>query len=174
MANQATGLLQHLRLLFALSTSLVPTLPMKRSPYEGCEHYSHTRTLWLSWGAPLQWFHGLPSWGGKFAVPATSAAPERKFSLAGNIMTKKRARLSSDDIEGRVATRGLAESEGVDDYQEGSLGVVAICRPHARTHAQTHTLIHKKPSGSYSLFLLCDTKKKLRSFLRLSLLVVQI
>ena len=87
------------------------------------------------------------------AVPATSAAPERTFSSAGNIMTKKRARLSSDDIEGRVATRGLAESEGVDGHQEGSLGAVPTYRPHARTHTQTRTRIHKKPSGSYSLFL---------------------
>jgi len=35
-----------------------------------------------------------------FAVPATSAAaPERMFSSAGNIMSKKRARLSCDHLE---------------------------------------------------------------------------
>ena len=33
------------------------------------------------------------------AVPATSAAPERMFSSAGNIMTKKRVRLSCDHLE---------------------------------------------------------------------------
>jgi len=33
------------------------------------------------------------------AVPATSAAPERMFSSAGNIMTKKRANLSCDHLE---------------------------------------------------------------------------
>ena len=33
------------------------------------------------------------------AVPATSAAPERMFSAAGNIMTKKPARLSCDHLE---------------------------------------------------------------------------
>ena len=33
------------------------------------------------------------------AVPATSSAPERMFSAAGNIMTKKRARLSCDHLE---------------------------------------------------------------------------
>jgi len=33
------------------------------------------------------------------AVPATSAAPERTFSSAGNIMTKKRARSSCDHLE---------------------------------------------------------------------------
>ena len=32
------------------------------------------------------------------AVPATSGAPERTFSSAGNIMTKKRARLSCDHL----------------------------------------------------------------------------
>jgi len=33
------------------------------------------------------------------AVPATSTAPERMFSSVGNIMTKKRARLSCDHLE---------------------------------------------------------------------------
>jgi len=33
------------------------------------------------------------------AVPATSAAPERMFSSGGNIITKKRDRLSCDHLE---------------------------------------------------------------------------
>jgi len=33
------------------------------------------------------------------AVPATSTVPERMFSSTGNIMTKKRARLSCDHLE---------------------------------------------------------------------------
>ena len=33
------------------------------------------------------------------SVPATSAVPERMFSSPGNIMTKKRARLSCDHLE---------------------------------------------------------------------------
>jgi len=33
------------------------------------------------------------------SVPSTSAAPERMFSSAGNIMTKKRVRLSCDHLE---------------------------------------------------------------------------
>ena len=33
-----------------------------------------------------------------FAVPATSAAVEREFSLAGNIITKKRSRLSPETV----------------------------------------------------------------------------
>jgi len=41
-----------------------------------------------------------------------------------------------------VPTRGLGESEGVDDHQEGSPGVVATCRPRARTHTHTNTHTH--------------------------------
>jgi len=33
------------------------------------------------------------------AIPATSAAPERLFSTAGNMMTKKRSRLACDNME---------------------------------------------------------------------------
>jgi len=33
------------------------------------------------------------------AIPATSAAPERLFSTAGNVMTKKRSRLTCDNME---------------------------------------------------------------------------
>ena len=46
----------------------VLTLSTKRPPCGGCacNHCRHTRTLWLSIGAPRHWFHGLPYWGGKF------------------------------------------------------------------------------------------------------------
>jgi len=33
------------------------------------------------------------------AIPATSAAPERLFSTAGNVMSKKRSRLTCDNME---------------------------------------------------------------------------
>ena len=33
------------------------------------------------------------------AIPATSAAPERVFSLSGNTMTKKRTRQTCDHLE---------------------------------------------------------------------------
>ena len=33
------------------------------------------------------------------AIPATSAVPERLFSTAGNVMTKKRSRLTCDNME---------------------------------------------------------------------------
>ena len=33
------------------------------------------------------------------AIPATAAAPERLFSTAGNVMTKKCSRLTCDNME---------------------------------------------------------------------------
>jgi len=33
------------------------------------------------------------------AIPATSAGPERLFSMVGNVMTKKRSRLTCDNME---------------------------------------------------------------------------
>jgi len=33
------------------------------------------------------------------AIPATSAGPERLFSMAGNVMTQKRSRLTCDNME---------------------------------------------------------------------------
>ena len=95
------------------------------------------------------------------AVPATSAAPECMFSSAGNIMTKKRARSFWGT---HVPTRGLAESEGVDNHQEGSLGVVVKCHPHARTHTQTHTHTQKTIWVVFavsSLWQTINTKKEI-------------
>ena len=56
------------------------------------------------------WRHGavhFSTWLGVLvrrvlAVPATSAGPERLFSLAGNVMTKKRSRLTCDNMEDLV------------------------------------------------------------------------
>ena len=36
------------------------------------------------------------------AIPSTSAAPERLFSTVGNVMTKKRSRLTCDNMEDLV------------------------------------------------------------------------
>jgi len=36
------------------------------------------------------------------AIPTTSGAPERLFSMTGNVMTKKRSRLTCDKMEGLV------------------------------------------------------------------------
>ena len=58
-----------------------------------------------------------------------------------------------------VPTRGLAESEGVDGHQEGSLGVVPTGRPQACKHTQTHTRIHKNPLGRIPCFFV-ETNNK--------------
>jgi len=65
-----TGLRVHLELLLVLPSSQALTLPMKRSPCAGCacNLCHHTKTLWLSWGVPFKWFHGLPSWQEKFLL----------------------------------------------------------------------------------------------------------
>jgi len=39
------------------------------------------------------------------AVTATSVAPEHMFSVAGNIMSKKRASLTCDHLEGLIYLR---------------------------------------------------------------------
>jgi len=90
------------------------------------------------------------------AVPATSAAPERMFNSAGNIMTKKRSRLSCDHLEELMYLYEVWPKVREWTAIKNSLGVVPTCRPHARTHTQTHICIHKKPSGSCVLFLRCD------------------
>ena len=43
------------------------------------------------------WLESLPR--RVLAIPATSAAPERLFSSLGNTMTKKRTRLTCDNLE---------------------------------------------------------------------------
>jgi len=97
------------------------------------------------------------------AVPATSAAPERMFSSAGNIMTRRRVRLSCDHLEELMylhevrKKESLAKTEGVDSHQEGSLGAVDSCRPHARTHTQTHTHTQKTIWVIFPVSLLWQT-----------------
>ena len=60
------------------------------------------------------------------AIPATSAAPERLFSTAGSVMTKKRSRLKCDRQHGGVSLspRGVAAGAGVGGGQEDALGVI--------------------------------------------------
>jgi len=68
-----------------------------------------TRTVpFLKDKNPLdEWRRGavhLYSWLGVLArrvlvIPATPAAPERLFSMAGNVMTKKSSRLTYDNME---------------------------------------------------------------------------
>jgi len=137
---------------------------MKRSPYGGCacKQCRHTRTLWLSWGAPLQWFHGLPSWGGKFSLYLPLLLPQSAcFPRLVILWPKNRPHYPVIILRNSCTyTWGLAESEGVDGHQEGSLGVVATCRPHARTHTQTQKTIWVVFPVS-SLWQTINTKKEI-------------
>ena len=59
------------------------------------------------------------------AIPATSAAPERLFSMTGNVMTKKRSRLTCDNMEDLVyLQRGVSTGAGVGGGQEDALEVI--------------------------------------------------
>jgi len=81
-----------------------------------------------------EWYHGAvhsfpSSWLGVLArrvldIPATSAAPERLFSTAGNVMTMKRLRLKCDNMEELVYLHKVAAGAGVGDGQEDALGVI--------------------------------------------------
>jgi len=79
------------------------------------------------------------------AVPATSAAPKRMFSAAGNIMTKKRARLTCNHLEELIylyeVWPKVREWTAINKLVWFS-GYMSPTRAH--THTQTYTLIHKK------------------------------
>lgn len=72
----------------------------------------------LEWWCRLQFsFPSLARLAVKYlAIPPSSAASERVFSLAGNIVTKKRNRLGDDTIDALVflnGSHGLAWSSGI-------------------------------------------------------------
>ena len=104
MASLSTGLRQHLWLLLALSTSRVPALPTKRSPCRACtcKHCRHPKTPLTELRRASSVIPWIALLGKKFLAVlklATSAVPERMFPAAGNIIPKKRARLTCDHLE---------------------------------------------------------------------------
>jgi len=58
------------------------------------------------------------------AIPAISAALERLFSTASNVMTEKRSRLTCDNMEELVYLRGVAAGARLGDGQQDSLVVI--------------------------------------------------
>jgi hypothetical protein len=54
------------------------------------------------------------------AVPATSAAVEREFSLAGNIITQKRSKLSPDAVNDMVFNHSYKKYKHRFDHTNGS------------------------------------------------------
>ena len=112
------------------------------------------------------------------AVPATSAAPERMFSSAGDIMTEKRARLSCDHLEELMYLHEIWPK--VREWTKSRrLAWRSAYRPPTRayTHTNTHTHTQKTLWVVFpvsSLRQTINTKKKPISLPRLSLLFLQI
>ena len=55
------------------------------------------------------------------AITANSAAPERLLSMAGNAMTKKRSRLTCDNMEELVYLHEVCPGAGVGGGQQDAL-----------------------------------------------------
>jgi len=89
-----------------------------------------------------------------FGVPATSAVPERMFSAAGNIMTKKRARLTYDYLEELMYLHEVWPK--LREWTAIKKARLVYWLHVAHTRAHTHTLIHsytKTPLGRIPCFL---------------------
>jgi len=72
------------------------------------------------------------------AIPATSAAPERMFSSAGIIMTKKRSRLSCDHLEELIYLHEVwPKVREWTAIKKACLGSAYM--PPTRAHTHTHT-----------------------------------
>ncbi|CAM4851169.1 unnamed protein product [Rotaria magnacalcarata] len=57
-----------------------------------------------------------------FSVPASSAAVEREFSLAGNIITQKRSKLSPDVVNDMVFNHSFkVHQQGPDSTDKSEL-----------------------------------------------------
>ena len=80
------------------------------------------------------------------AVPATSAAPESMFSVTGNIMKEKRARLTWDHLEELMYVHEVWAK--VREWQAIKEAILAewinVAHMRARTHTHTHSCT-KKP-----------------------------
>jgi len=145
----------------------VPTLPTKRSPRGvcACNHCHYTRTLWLSIGAPRQWFHGLPSWGGKFlpVLYLPLLVPQKRmFSAAGNVKTKKRARLTCNHLEELMYLHKvwlkMREWTAINKAHLVWWLHVSHTRAHTHKHKHTHSYT-KNPLGRISCFFAVTNNK---------------
>jgi len=79
-----------------------------------------------------------------FAVPATSAVPERMFSAAGNIMTKKRARLNCNHLEELMYLQEVWPKVREWTAIKKARLVYWLHVAHTCAHTHKYTLIHKK------------------------------
>jgi len=105
----------------------------------------------------LQWFHGLLSWGGKFALYLPLLLSQSACFAAGNFMTKKRARLTCDHPEELIYLHEVWPKvrEWTAIKKARLVYWLHVVHTRANSHKHTHSK-HKNPSGSYSLYLHCD------------------
>jgi len=79
-----------------------------------------------------------------FAVSTTSAVPERMFSATGNIMIKKRARLSCDHLEELMYLHEVwLKVREWTVIKKARLVYCYMSPTHAHTHTNTHTHTQK-------------------------------
>jgi len=143
----------------------VPTLPTKRSPRGGCayNHFCHTRTLWLSFGAPLQWFHGLPSWGGKFSLYLPLLLPQSACFLRLVILWPQ----NGPDWPVIILRNSCTYTRFGQKWGSGRSsrrlawrsGYMSPTRVRTHTHTQTQILVHKKPLGHIPCFFVVTNNK---------------
>jgi len=95
-----------------------------------------------------------------FAVPATSAVPERIFSAAGNFMTKKRARLSCDHLEELMYRHEvwLKVREWTAINKARLVYWLHFAHTRAHTHKRTHSYT-KNPLGRILFFFVVTNNK---------------
>jgi len=95
-----------------------------------------------------------------FAVPTISAVPERMFSSAGNIMTKKRARLSCDHLEELVYLHEVwlkvREWTAIKKVRLVYWLHVVHMRAHTHKHTRSYT---KNPLGRIPCFFVVTNNK---------------
>jgi len=113
-----------------------------------------------------------------FVLAATSAVSERMFSAAGNMMTKKRARLTCDHLQELMYLHEVWLKEREWTAIKKACLMYWLHVAHTRTHTHKHTNSYtKNPLGRIPCFFVVTNnkfQKKSLSFPRLSLLVVQI
>jgi len=79
-----------------------------------------------------------------FALPATSAVPERMFSTAGNILTKKQVRLNCDHLEELLYQHEVWPKVREWTAIKKARLVYWLHVVHKRAHTHKHTHSHTK------------------------------
>ena len=146
------------------STSRAPTLPTKeialwRMRLQALPSHKNPLTELRCASSVVPW---ISLFGRKvFAVPPTSDVPERLFSAAGNIMTKKRYRLTCDHLEELMYLHEVWPKvrEWTPAIKKARL-VYWLHVTHTRAHTHKHTHSYtKNPLGRIPCFFVVTNNK---------------